>query len=390
MKYDESFIKLHRNSKIIFSTIQKLGPLSKNEIQQKTDMKLTTLNRFMQPLIDAGFTTECEFGMSSGGRRPILYDVDRTHYALLGVDISRTYTQIVLTNLKLEVLDRYHLVMNSNSTPEYLFNIIETHAKSMLKANGSPTLLLGGIGAVGPMDTAGGIITTPIYFEAHGWHNVPITSLLGSALGCPFILNNGANAAAVIESRYGCGREMQNIVYVNCGIGIRIGAYLHGVLLHTPGNAEDVFGHMVIDADGLPCTCGKHGCLDCYASLHAILENYRVKTGIDTIAASDYTKICLAADSGEAAARAVIEKAAEYMGIGLSNLISLLNPDIVILSGPLVTNSDLFYNTAAETALDKCQHSENSIVFHRGGYYKDDAMSAGAAALAIETVLRTD
>lgn len=372
----------------MFGAVQKRGPMPKADIQEQTGLKLTTLNRFMQPLLEAGLLTEEAYGPSSGGRRPVLYDVDRRRYALVGVDISRTYSQVVATDLKLTVLGRRRIPMTADSTPERLLGQVAGIAEELLRQAGPRTLLLAGVGAVGPLDTAAGVITAPVHFEAPGWKDVPAAAMLGDALGCPAAFDNGANAAALLEAFFGIGRGERNVLYVNCGVGIRTGACLGGTLLRTPGNAEDVFGHMVVDIDGLPCTCGKRGCLDCYASLRAVAEACAAQGG-EAPAAEEYPGICRSAERGEEPARSVMLSAAEYMGVGLCNLINLLNPGAVILSGPLIRHSGLFYAQAVKIAAAGCNYPENTVAFHRGGKFGEDAMSAGAAAFALETALRS-
>lgn len=378
----------------VFSALQKAGPLSKSQLLAATGLKLTTLSRFLRPLEELKLVTRPQFGESSGGRKPVLYDVMDRGYYLLGVDISRTYMQVVLTDLKLRVIAARRYEMDEQSTPEWAVCTISQIAKTFLRqvCKTGGTIVLAGIGVVGPMSREKGILLSPRYFQASGWrHQVPIVSMLEQELGCPVSLDNGANTAVLAESLYGIGRGVSRVVYVNCGVGIRTGTFLDGTLIRTPQNEEDVFGHMVVNADGRICTCGKRGCLDCYASIRAVESNFatcRASAESSALPANaTWEQICDAARQGDALAADVLRHAAEYMGIGLSNLINLLAPGLVILSGPLIQRSELFYETAAATAKERIWTAQSGVVFHRGGCMQENAMAVGAAALALEEAL---
>lgn len=99
----KGFESLDERCKYIFSVIQGKGPMSKNELIGMTKIKSTTLNRSLKILLDDKLIVESDLGESTGGRKPCLYDVNRDEYYIIGIDISRTYTKIVITNLKLDI-----------------------------------------------------------------------------------------------------------------------------------------------------------------------------------------------------------------------------------------------------------------------------------------------
>lgn len=376
--------------KRVFCALQKFGPVSKSQLLALTGLKLTTLSRFLRPLEELRLVVRPQFGESSGGRKPALYDVTDRDYYLLGVDISRTYMQIVLTDLKLRVRASRCFHMDGQSTPERTVRTIVETARELADQATTPggRIVLAGVGAVGPMSRTDGVLLSPRYFQASGWKDVPLVSMLRQGLGCPVSLDNGANTAVLAEALYGIGRGVPRVVYVNCGVGIRTGTFLDGVLIRTSQNAEDVFGHMVVNADGRLCTCGKRGCLDCYATIRAVTSEFAEcrARGEHSDLPADVTweSICAAARQGDALAASVLRHAATYLGIGLSNLINLLGPGLVILSGPLIRQSNLFYETAAGVAQKQVWAVQSGVKFHRGGSLEEDAIAVGGAALALE------
>ena len=390
---------LSEEQKSIFSIIQKKGPITKSDLLTLTGMKLTTLNRLMQPIEESTLIVENGIGESSGGRKPTLYNVNPKHFYLLGIDISRTYTQVILTNLKLDIIYEEQFEMNESFTPEKAVQKISDIFHTSLDSTkiGVENVLGVGLGTVGPLDRSKGIMINPYHFASDGWSNVPIRDMLFKELGLPVFIDNGANTAVLSEFLFGDGKSFRNIAYFNCGIGIRTGAISSGTIIRTINDAEDAFGHMVIDVDGESCYCGNYGCVECYSSIHSIVSNFisakkkgrttSVNKPMDEI---NYMDILNAADSSDDLAKEIITAAAVAFGTGLINYISLLNPGLVILSGPIISHSDLFYRVSTETVTKKIYlKGKNKVIFRKGGYFCDCAISIGASALVVESYLNS-
>lgn len=388
-KYVES---LSEDNKKVFNIILRFGPVTKKKIIEYTNMKLTTLNRSMQTLIGYRFVVEIGEQESTGGRKPTLFDVNPFEYYFVGIDISRTYSKVIITNLKREILFNEQFQMKQDMTPDRTVRSIKDvfnrglNYLSIVKEK----IVGGGLGTIGPLDTNRGIIFKPNNFYAKGWENVPIKEMLENALDIEVTIDNGANAAVYAEYLSGTLFEYSNIVYVNCGIGIRMGVITNGKIIHTINNANDAFGHMVVNYDGDSCYCGKTGCVECYASILSIVKKYvsLVKLGRDTtinknMNSISFNDITRAAESGEYLANEVFEFAAKLLAIGLSNYVTIVNPSKVILSGPSINSSDVFYDFLLKYIDKYISSKQNNIVFNKGGDYRNNAIALGAALLFI-------
>lgn len=393
----EKIKNMDSSAKRVIYLLQKHGALTKNEICLLNNMKLSTLNRVMKPLLENKIIGSNFIGESSGGRKPVLYGMNLCRFYVIGIDISRLYTRVVITNVKMEILYSESFKMDETCTPDETINRIEKIINKAYKKLRLDYLELLGIGAgvVGPFRSRDGIILNPVNFMAEGWNNVSIKRMLEDRFNCFTAIENGAGLAALSEYLYGIGKNIENITCINCGIGIRTGTVLSGKLVKKINASEDAFGHMVIEAFGEKCSCGNNGCIECYSSVHAVINRFKkeIKKGKNTIINKaleklDIVDICSAAEKNDKLCRQIIADAGAMLGIGLANYINLFDPELIILSGPLVTNSKLFYDSAKETALKKlCLHKDKKVIFSRGGQFKENAISLGAAAFVIESLL---
>jgi predicted NBD/HSP70 family sugar kinase len=370
------FESLNDRCKYIFNVIQKNGPITQNELINITEIKSTTLNRELKILLNEKIIVESDIGQSTGGRKPTLYDVNQERFYIIGIDISRTYTKIVITNLKLKIIKERLLSHEYNI--ETISEIIPDAIKELfMRLQLQNSYIVGiGIGIVG------------------GFNAEPLYNTLKKELNAIICIDNGANAAVIGEYNFGIGKGKKNIAYINCGVGIRTGIISSGILIRTINNSDDAFGHMIVDVDGEKCSCGNYGCIESYVSISNITKKFikemketkslRLNKSLSSI---NYRDVCSLAERENEVAINIIKNSALYFGIGLSNYIKLFNPELIILSGPLVQNSKLFYDITKEVASKKCHIKNNNIQFSNGGYFEDTSISVGACAIVIKKIL---
>ncbi|HEY5555533.1 ROK family transcriptional regulator [Acetobacterium sp.] len=397
MNHSNLLENLSSDEKKIISLLLKNEYMSKNDISLSTNIKLSRLNYIMEPLEKNKIIVQEKLGQSSGGRKPVLYSVNLHDFYVIGIDVSIMYTQIVFTNLKMEILYEELFTMDNSCTPEKTINkIVEAIKKAHKDLRLDRLNLIGvGVGSVGPLDVENGIIKNPTNFYAPDWLNVPIKDILEEKLGTPVIVENGANAGVVAETLFGIGKDVSNVSYFNCGVGLRTGTISSRNLIRAINDEEEGFGHMVIDIKGKKCRCGNSGCIECYSSINAIIKSFsdEIKMGRTTainknINAINYKDICVAAEQKDALSKEILRDAALILGAGLANYVKLLTPDLVILSGPLMIQSKLFYDSCVESTLGRLQPDKRKrVIFNRGGYYGERAMSVGAGAMLIEKYL---
>lgn len=219
-------------------------------------------------------------------------------------------------------------------------------------AEAGSTCLGVGIGAPGPLDTERGIVhLTPNL----GWVNFPLRDRIQSALQLPAALDNDANCAVLGEWWMGAARGTRHALGITIGTGIGGGIIIDGRLYHGASDCAGEIGHASIDANGRRCKCGNDGCLEAYASGPAIARRAveAIEAGAETslpqraggrLDAITAQMVYEAAHEGDELAREVVNDTARFLGSGLSNLLNIFNPEVVVVCGGVTGAGDLLFH----------------------------------------------
>jgi len=226
-----------------------------------------------------------------------------------------------------------------------------------------------GIGAVGPLDSGKGIIVNPPNLP--GWRNVPLVHLFEEEFSLPTFLENDATVGALAEREFGVQKD--SLVYLTVSTGIGGGLIDSGHLIRGRGNAGEV-GHMQITPYGPRCECGKRGCWEALASGTAIAKEGVRSLDLDEEKAE---KVFSLAREGNEEAKKIIEKAACFLGVGISNLIELMDPQAVVLGGGLTNSWDLIKEKTLSTVKRNSRREVDVKVTSLG----DEVVLLGASLL---------
>ncbi|WHY78346.1 ROK family transcriptional regulator [Neobacillus sp. WH10] len=365
--------KKEKSLQLLYSLIRKQGPVRVKTLSELTGYKHATCARLLDELVKAGLVQDSGVGESSGGRKPLMYVINPDAYYLIGVEITNLYTTVLLLNLNLHILSTEKLKMDSHCTGEYTLDYVSQTVDGLLVQHNIPReKMLGiGVGVIDPIDQEQGVILNPHLFPADGWDQLNIVDYLKQKNQTLVLLENGTNLAALAEYRNNYWKETDNLVFVSSDMGIRCSMIQQGRLVTNQKEMADAFGHMIVDLHGHQCSCGSYGCLQAYSSLPAIRDEVirRIKRGqlsilkekVNNVEEIDFFHILEGLEQEDSLCLEVVKEAAYYFGIGLSNLIYLLRPDIVICGGTLVPKP-LFYEAATEIAQKRMMHYPNNSV----------------------------
>lgn len=300
------------------------------------------------------------------------------------------------THLRAATVDetgRIHFRLKQNTpqaeTPDEIVQALVSAARECEKQSCAAGNDLRAISVVVPGSVnvkAGVIVKAPNLPCLDGFH---LTDALTRELGRPAILENDANAAAVGEMWQGAGRGRRTIVCVTLGTGVGGGIILEGKLWRGVNDSAAEIGHMCVDPfGGVACTCGSRGCLEVYASATAIVRMTREARprhpNSVLQAKQDLTseKIYRAGMEGDELALEVFRRMGVYLGIGLANLINILNPEMIVIGGGVVNGWELFAKDMNHQVAERAFPLPAAQVKIVPGECGDDAGLLGAARLA--------
>ncbi len=315
---------------------------------------------------------------------------------VIGVDLGGTKIYTVLAGADGRVLTAVKVPTEAAGGRDHVLKRIMQTMEQVREQAGVPGRLVRAtvVGAPGPLDASRGVV-----YQAPnlGWQNVPLTQLMEEATGIPARLENDANLAALGEHVYGAGRGETDLVYITVSTGIGSGMILDGRLYRGVGGGAGEIGHMTVLPDGPPCSCGNRGCLEAMASGSAIAREARSLVaqgkGKAILAAGggrpevDAEAVSAAAAAGDPEAIFIIAEAARFLGIGLANVLNLLNPALVILGGGAMKIGSVVFEGARsemqKRALAAAYDRVKLVPAQLGGR----AGAMGAVALALQCLV---
>ena len=289
---------------------------------------------------------------------------------ILGFDIGGTKCATVLATEAGEIIDRSEISTDSTIVPEAVVLEIVNSARAALKQAGSEASAIG-VSCGGPLDVEAGTILRPPNLPL--WDAVPIRELLEKEFpGVSVVVENDANATAMAEWKFGAGRDTRNMLFVTMGTGIGAGLILDGKLYRGANGMAGEIGHQTIKIDGPLCGCGKRGCLEALASGPAIArlarESLLYGRGKRLLAkaggrAKDITArhVVESATEQDPFSIGILREAGEYMGIGLANVIQILNPEKIVLGTIAVHAGDLILEPIREAISEYAWERSRSV-----------------------------
>jgi glucokinase len=226
--------------------------------------------------------------------------------------------------------------------------------------------------------------------------DVPLRDLLAERVGLPIVVDNDATAALVAEWRFGAARGARNVLMLTIGTGVGGGMVVAGRIVRGASGAAGELGHIVIDDSGPPCpgNCPNHGCLEAFVSGPALALEGRARAEADPgsglgralAAGREITGplVTELAHDGDDAARAAVAVLGRHLGVGITSLVNVFNPEAVVVGGGLVAAGELLLAPARAVVAERALVPARDQVRIVPARFGDESGMLGAAALAFE------
>jgi predicted NBD/HSP70 family sugar kinase len=284
-----------------------------------------TVSNVISDLISDGMVAEAGSVDSDGGRPRTLLRVRPEFGHVVGVDIGETHVQVGLFDCTLNTLGTAtYPIAGTKLDPPEIAQLV-TKGINAVTADIDRASLLGiGVGVPGAVQSDG-LVHAPTL----QWSGVPLASMLQPDVDAPLYVDNCARTLGQAEMWRGAGRDSRRAVIALLGVGVGAAVATGSDSYRSATSTTSEWGHTVIQVGGAACRCGSRGCLEAYVGAEAILGRY----GKPFLAEDTESKMAELVAGTDQAARDAVAETAEYLGIGVANLVNMLNPDMVVLSG---------------------------------------------------------
>jgi glucokinase len=313
---------------------------------------------------------------------------------VVGVDIGGTKVAAGLVNRNGEIKAQIRTPMVANREPGEGLAAVVSAIDMLLGSDPKARTLIRGIGicAPGPLDPATGVVINPPNVPC--WRNFPLAAEVEKIYRVPVKVENDANAAALAEAYWGAGRGYRHIFYAGIGTGIGTGIVFDGRIYNGRTGAAAEGGHMSIDYHGPRCGCGKPGCIEILAAGPAIARRARAKLASQqsprsilldlakgNIDAVTSEMVGQAFAAGDLLAKETLLETVDLLSLWLSNIVDLLEPDVIIIGGGVAAMLNPFFDDIANGLAKYCIISRCREIPLLKAHYGADAGIAGGAAL---------
>lgn len=369
----------------IFQILRDGKPRTRSELATLTGLARSTVAARVDVLLRARLISSVAHAASTGGRPSRQFAFDGTQQGVLGVDIGATHAHIGVSDLHGTLLLDTEVSLAVSEGPEKVLGWVVDEGRRLLEQIAIPHFLRAvGVGLPGPVEhTTGRPVDPPIM---PGWDRFDVPGMLSAEFGVPTLVDNDVNVMAVGE-RNDHWPGIDDLLFVKVSTGIGAGVIASGrVHRGAQGIAGDI-GHVYVSgADDVLCRCGSTGCLEAVAAGPAIAATLR-KAGLDVTTPQD---VAAAVNRGEIEAVRAVREAGRVIGRVLTTCVSLINPAVIVLGGPIANAGDHLVAGARETIYTRAAPLATGslqILRSRG---TDKAAVSGASSMAIQHALSVD
>lgn len=275
-------------------------------------------------------------------------------YFRLGIDLGGTTAKIVLLDPNQKIIERGLIMTACQADPTAIIDAVAALCETLRKDRRVSHI---GIGVAGVIDIKTGDVSLAPNL---GWKNIPLRALLSKKLRRPVIVENDATAAALGIYQTQIPKYIKDVIVVTLGTGVGGGVILNGQIHRGRDGTAGEIGHMIIVEHGRPCSCGQRGCLEAYVGGRQIVKMVKeeIKKGRTSLLKPLYLKspdlitpqkIAEAAKRGDPVAKNIWTNFGHTLGLALQNLIYLLNPGMIYLTGGIAQAGTLILKPLKET-----------------------------------------
>ena len=379
----------------ILNTIRKVGPISRMEIAEITGQSRATVTNITARLIQEDMIFEkMTESSSSRGRRRVLLALNPAAASVVGVKLSAFKVSFAVTNMQADVLSSLIIpVRIAKRSVEFVADLIEEGIRHCVDEARLSMKKISGIG-IGIPGFVGGEAGVAYWSPLYRQGNTTLRSLIENRFNIQTFIENDANTVTLAQQWFGEGKGLSNFLMVTVEHGVGMGIVANGQIYRGSRGIGAEFGHMVIEPGGAPCRCGKLGCIEAYAADYRILKAAEDACQSGEWQCNDISSLTIeevtdVARKGNSCLQEIFAKGGEVLGLGISGLIQIFNPEKIIIAGEGVRAGDLLFepmkkNIKIHTSPE--MYETLQIVIQK---WEDTDWARGAASLVLQELYKS-
>lgn len=377
LKYDQKNVRKYHYF-LLLSLIQKHKQISRSQLAELTRMSNTTVGKIVKELINDHLVIEVGQEKGEIGRKATILELNPEGAYIIGVEIDLTSVQIAFVSLNGKVIKKRQFVFDIKGHPEIVLDKVANEILILLTEIGSVNAdKVIAIGLSMP-----GLVTWPegevLMVPQFHWNEVKIKEYLEHKLDYVVYVDNHVRSILLAESLFGSIKKYKNTVCIYIGSGVGGAVMINGEISRGACNTLGEIGHITMDPHGPLCDCGRLGCLQTFISASELEKN----------AQAPIDQIFKAYEDGVEWSRKLIDRAKTYLGITISNVICMYNPEVILLAGPLIEEYPILVEDIEQITNSQTWSSLRETYQLAYSTIGKDSGVIGASALVLNEFLR--
>ncbi|MDH3818522.1 MAG: ROK family transcriptional regulator [Myxococcales bacterium] len=381
-----------QHSRLILNLLWKEREISRADLARSTGLSRSTVSAIVNDLLDTGLVKEARAGISSGGRRPIILEFQDRSSFIVGIELGATHVSCVLTDLICNVRASWAAPAPVRDDPVLALKKMTMGVSAVLDADGVQASQVLGIGVAVPSPVNNKRPGELLPLVVPKWDGYNVATHLEESFKRPVFVDNDANLGALAELWWGTGSSSKDLAYIKVATGIGAGLIIDGRIFRGSGGIAGEIGHTSIDPNGPPCVCGLNGCLSMFVGTPALLRRAKdelLARGSKRKPPTSIDELVNAALDGEPSCVEVLRYTGNTLGVGIANMLNLLNPGTVIIGGGIARAGDLILDPLQEAIRGLSLPASIRETEIKTTGLNEWGIAVGAATLALEAALET-